>query len=182
MTRFRPAVAVVLLLLIGLAGSALSPDSGLDRVVAQAVPERVVAAVPSPPPDPLYDLPAPAPSPETTTTTTTAPPPPPPPKTKRTVAAAPPAAGSCGGWLDAITAAFGPERTPRACRIMMCESGGNPTAQNPHSTASGLFQFLRSTWANYAGYSEAWLAPPLVQIEAAAALQARSGWGQWVCR
>lgn len=31
------------------------------------------------------------------------------------------------------------------------ESGGNPTAKNPKSTASGLFQFLTSTWAGYGG-------------------------------
>ena len=31
-------------------------------------------------------------------------------------------------------------------RIMMCESGGNPKAQNPNSSAKGLFQFIDSTW------------------------------------
>lgn len=28
---------------------------------------------------------------------------------------------------------------------MACESGGDPNAQNPHSTASGTYQFLDST-------------------------------------
>jgi len=31
-------------------------------------------------------------------------------------------------------------------RIVMCESGGNPTAQNPKSTAYGLCQFISPTW------------------------------------
>jgi len=31
-------------------------------------------------------------------------------------------------------------------RIIQCESGGNPAAKNPTSTASGLGQFLDSTW------------------------------------
>ena len=33
-----------------------------------------------------------------------------------------------------------------ALKIMACESGGDPWADNPRSTARGLFQFLRSTW------------------------------------
>jgi hypothetical protein len=35
--------------------------------------------------------------------------------------------------------------------IERCESGGNPTAQNPRSTASGAFQFLNSTWRSVTG-------------------------------
>lgn len=44
-------------------------------------------------------------------------------------------AGPPGGW--------GP--------IIKCESGGNPTAQNPNSTASGVLQFINGTWALYGG-------------------------------
>jgi len=33
-----------------------------------------------------------------------------------------------------------------ALAVIQCESRFNPAAKNPHSTASGLFQFLRSTW------------------------------------
>lgn len=35
--------------------------------------------------------------------------------------------------------------------IIQCESSGNPRAQNPNSTASGLFQFLNSTWRAFGG-------------------------------
>lgn len=35
--------------------------------------------------------------------------------------------------------------------IIKCESGGNPTAKNVSSTASGLFQFINGTWAAYGG-------------------------------
>lgn len=35
--------------------------------------------------------------------------------------------------------------------IIACESGGNPTAQNTESTASGLYQFLNGTWRHYGG-------------------------------
>ena len=36
--------------------------------------------------------------------------------------------------------------------IIKCESGGNPKAQNPSSTASGLFQFINGTWAAFGGH------------------------------
>lgn len=51
-----------------------------------------------------------------------------------------------------------------AC-IAKYESGGNPTAQNPTSSASGLYQFIDGTWNNYGGYSRAMHAPVSVQTE-----------------
>jgi TP901 family phage tail tape measure protein len=44
-------------------------------------------------------------------------------------------------------------------QIVMHESGFNNTAQNPNSTAYGMFQFLDSTWGNYGGHktSDPWL-------------------------
>lgn len=39
-------------------------------------------------------------------------------------------------------------------RIIVCESGWKPEAQNSISSAGGLFQFLDSTWARYA--NEGW--------------------------
>lgn len=44
---------------------------------------------------------------------------------------------------------FGKDQLPALDTIIMKESGFNPTAQNPHSTAYGLFQFLDSTRKNY---------------------------------
>lgn len=38
--------------------------------------------------------------------------------------------------------------TPLINRIAQAESGGNPAAQNPNSSASGPLQFTNSTWAN----------------------------------
>lgn len=34
----------------------------------------------------------------------------------------------------------------RAITIASCESGFNPDAKNKYSTASGVFQFIKSTW------------------------------------
>lgn len=63
--------------------------------------------------------------------------------------------------------------------IRGCESGHDYTAQNPTSTASGAYQFLKSTWAGYGGYSEAYLAPPSVQDQAAIDLYNRAGTTPW---
>lgn len=52
-------------------------------------------------------------------------------------------------------------------QIRQCESHGNYQAQNSRSTASGAFQFLDSTWANYAGYSRAKDAPKYIQDQKA---------------
>ena len=116
------------------------------------------------------------------TTTTTAPPPP------TTVAPPPPVAapapsGGCSGWADLVAAYFPPAQVATACRVMACESGGNPGVHNEAgSGASGLFQFMPGTWTSTTG-----LAPPAsayspdVQIRAAAALWASSGWGPWGC-
>lgn len=51
-----------------------------------------------------------------------------------------------------------------AC-IAKYESGGNPRAQNPHSTASGLFQFIDGTWNHFGGYARAMYAPVSVQLK-----------------
>lgn len=58
--------------------------------------------------------------------------------------------------------------------VMAHESHGNPRAENPRSTASGLFQFLDGTWRHYAKhvpaarkYGHASWAPAAVQWEVA---------------
>lgn len=77
-----------------------------------------------------------------------------------------------------------------ALKIIDCESQGNPWADNPYSTARGLFQFLRSTWDNGpapalglpsydsgAPYNAEW------NIQAAAWLYANwGGRSQWSCK
>jgi hypothetical protein len=47
--------------------------------------------------------------------------------------------------------------------IVQRESGGDYTAENPTSTASGKYQFLDGTWNGYGGYQHASDAPPAVQ-------------------
>jgi len=44
---------------------------------------------------------------------------------------------------------WGEDQWPALEELVQRESSWSPTAQNPTSTAYGLFQFLDSTWANY---------------------------------
>jgi hypothetical protein len=63
--------------------------------------------------------------------------------------------------------------------IAQCESGGDYSAHNPSSTASGKYQFLDSTWDNYKGYASAAEAPPAIQDERAEIEFANNGTTPW---
>jgi hypothetical protein len=83
---------------------------------------------------------------------------------------------------DTIRAVFGPY-AGQAMSVAQCESGFAAGATNSWSGASGVFQFLPSTWAgtSYAGYSpyNAW-----ANVSAAHEVFVRDGysWGEWSCR
>jgi hypothetical protein len=68
-------------------------------------------------------------------------------------------------------------------RKASCETGGtlSPYARNRSSSASGLFQFLTSTWAStpYARYS---IWDPYANSLAAAWMHAHGRGGEWSCR
>lgn len=67
-----------------------------------------------------------------------------------------------------------------SCCTLEKESHGTPTAQNPSSSASGLWQFMHDTWGGYGGFMEAKYAPPGTQNERAAQVFAGgAGWGAW---
>ncbi len=62
--------------------------------------------------------------------------------------------------------------------LRQCESGDN-YSDDTGNGYYGAYQFSLQTWhgIGYPGYPN--LAAPSVQDQAAEALQARSGWGQW---
>ena len=83
-----------------------------------------------------------------------------------------------------ITDAFsplGPAAVQWAMNVAWCESRYHPNSVNSDSGASGLFQFLPSTWSGtpYASYSPF---DPRYNALAAAWLYSHYGSGRWVCQ
>jgi len=83
-----------------------------------------------------------------------------------------------------ITDAFsplGPAAVQWAMNVAWCESRYHPNSVNSDSGASGLFQFLPSTWA-FTPYARQSPFDPRANSFAAAWLYHRSGPNQWVCK
>lgn len=73
----------------------------------------------------------------------------------------------CGGHLP-------------TCRVLECESHGDPKAENPSSSASGLWQILDGTWNHYGGHHHASHAPSGTQNDKAVELWRNGeGKGHW---
>ncbi len=142
-------------------GALASPG---DPDADQPTTTTTSTTVPAPTTTTTAPAPAPAPTPTTPTTTTTAPPAEPAPTTTTTTTTAPPAAPAAqhvtvyDGQLGQILAT-----------IRYMESRGQYHLPPNKGNASGAYQFIASTWGNYGGYAHAYLAPPGVQDERAAA-------------
>jgi hypothetical protein len=114
-----------------------------------------------------------------------APPPPPSPTRPAARHGASPVRSHAPGveqWRPLIEAHFQPADVPWAMRVMACESGGDPYAKNPRSTASGLFQFLRGWWSGAWGYPAFDPFDPEANVRAAAWLYYTDGPKHWVCK
>ena len=96
-------------------------------------------------------------------------------------APAPKPAGSGGDGLAAIYAVFG--NSPGltwALRVANCESHYNPLAINRSSGASGLFQFMPSTWnANFPGQN---IWDPYAQARGALVFYNAGRQSAWTCK
>jgi hypothetical protein len=123
-------------------------------------PAALAAPPAAPPPVVASKAPAPAPKPVSTFT--------PPP-------------GSGGDGLAAIYAVFG--NSPGlswALRVANCESHYNPLAVNRSSGASGLFQFMPSTWnANFPGQN---IWDPYAQARGALVFYNAGRQSAWTCK
>jgi hypothetical protein len=90
--------------------------------------------------------------------------------------------GRRGAGVGAASAAFGvPVRDMRS--VAQCESGmGAQVTAEAGSGASGLFQFLDSTW-RHTPFATFDVFDPLPNALAAAQIVAHDGgWGQWTCQ
>ena len=94
-------------------------------------------------------------------------------------------------WRGLVSQFFPSHRVEQALRILNCESNGDPSAYNPYSGASGLFQFIPSTWAttaHKAGYPDASPFEPEANTASAAWLANRYQqlnlpyWMAWSCQ
>ena len=68
-----------------------------------------------------------------------------------------------------------------AMNVAYCESRYHPNSVNTQSGASGLFQFLPSTWSGTPWASQSPF-DPVANANAAAWLYSRYGPGRWVCQ
>jgi len=89
--------------------------------------------------------------------------------------------GNVEQWRTLVAAYFPADQVDMALRVMACESGGNPTAANPRSTARGLMQVMWSVWGPEYGVSEAELYDPATNLRIAALVYEQQGWNAWVC-
>jgi hypothetical protein len=95
------------------------------------------------------------------------------------VAPAPPATAGVG--VQAIYAVFGSSPgLAWALRVAHCESRYNPLAVNASSGASGLFQFMPSTWRAYFAGWNIW--DPYAQARAALVFYNRGATNAWTCK
>ena len=85
-------------------------------------------------------------------------------------------------WRALVSAYFAPEHVDLALRIISCESGGDPNAQNPRSGAAGLFQHIPRYWearVAAAGMPGGSIFDPIANVAASAYLAYSDGWGHW---
>lgn len=86
-------------------------------------------------------------------------------------------------WRSLVGAYFRTEDVDLALRVIACESHGDPAAQNPRSSAAGLFQHLTRYWARRAaaaGFAGASVFDPEANVAAAAWLvYSDGGWSHW---
>jgi hypothetical protein len=90
---------------------------------------------------------------------------------------------SVDDWRPLVTVFFAEEDVDRAIDIIGCESRGDPSAKNPTSSATGLFQHLGSEWDRRAygsGWGGADIFDPVANTAVAAWLVYEAGgWSHW---
>lgn len=82
-------------------------------------------------------------------------------------------------WRSLVATQFPADEVNTALCIIEHESNGDPDADNPRSSARGLFQVLGSLWAPHYGVSRSDLYDPVVNTVIAADIWERYGWGAW---
>lgn len=89
------------------------------------------------------------------------------------------AAGPIERWRPLVSMYFPEEEIDRALCIISHESSGDPDADNPTSSARGLFQVLGSLWAPHYGIDRTDLYDPLINTRIAVDIWENYGWWAW---
>ena len=88
-----------------------------------------------------------------------------------------------GDWRPLVSRYFAAADVDKALRVIYCESRNLPTAKNPNSSASGLWQHLGRYWSSRsaaAGIPGASIWDPEAStIVAAYLVYQDTGWGHW---
>ncbi len=88
-------------------------------------------------------------------------------------------AGAIERWRPLVSLYFPNEEVETALCIIDHESRGRPGADNPRSTARGLFQILGSLWAPHYGVARSDLYDPAINTRIALDIWENYGWGAW---
>jgi regulator of protease activity HflC (stomatin/prohibitin superfamily) len=83
--------------------------------------------------------------------------------------------------IDDAFGPLGPAAVQWAINVAYCESRYHPNSVNSDSGASGLFQFMPSTWGGTPWASQSPF-DPVANAQAAAWLYSRYGPGRWTCQ
>lgn len=82
-------------------------------------------------------------------------------------------------WRPLVELHFPEDEVQRALCIIGRESNGDPSADNPTSSARGLFQILGSLWAPHYGIERSDLYDPLINTRLARDIWDNYGWWAW---
>lgn len=88
-------------------------------------------------------------------------------------------AGPVERWRPLVSAYFPATEVDTALCIIRHESKGDPEADNPRSSARGLFQVLGSLWAPHFGVNRDDLYDPIINTGIARAIWEDHGWWAW---
>jgi len=83
--------------------------------------------------------------------------------------------GDTEQWRTLVAQYFQPEQVDTMLCLMQHESGGNPNADNPNSSAAGLFQIMGFWWDKYGGNPY----DPETNVALARVIYDQQGYGAW---
>lgn len=82
-------------------------------------------------------------------------------------------------WRPLVSRYFPADDVDTAMCILRHESGGDPDADNPRSSATGLFQILASGWAPHFNVGVDQLFEPTTNVRLAREILDIQGWTAW---